>query len=77
MEKGERQFERIDIVGESSAQNPFGVAVSQLHGVELKDIDGDGAKDIVTGVRWHAHYGKDPDAIRSRLFIGFGSRSPK
>ena len=60
MENGERQFERIDIMGESSAQNPFGVSVSQLHGVELKDIDGDGAKDIVTGKRWHAHYGKDP-----------------
>ena len=60
MENGERKFERIDIMGESSAQNPFGVSVSQLHGVELKDIDGDGAKDIVTGKRWHAHYGKDP-----------------
>jgi len=54
------RFERNDIMGESSAQNPHGVAFSQLHAVELKDIDGDGLKDIVTGKRWHAHYGKDP-----------------
>jgi len=57
---GERAFERHDIMGESSVQNPYGVAFSQLHAVELKDIDGDGLKDIVTGKRWHAHYGKDP-----------------
>ncbi|MBN12230.1 MAG: cytochrome C [Opitutaceae bacterium] len=57
---GSTAFEHHDIMGESSAQNPYGIAFSQLHAVELKDIDGDGLKDIVTGKRWHAHYGKDP-----------------
>lgn len=57
---GAVRFERNDIMGESSVSNPYGVAFSQLHAVELKDIDGDGLKDIVTGKRWHAHFGKDP-----------------
>ncbi len=57
---GECQFEQNLIMGESSVENPFGVAVSQLHGLALRDIDGDGWKDIVTGKRWHAHFGKDP-----------------
>jgi hypothetical protein len=39
-----------------------GVQFSQLHAVEVADIDGDGLKDIVTGKRFWAHGpGGDPD----------------
>ena len=56
---GELRFERHDIMGSASVQNPYGIAFSQLHAVALRDIDGDGLKDIVTGKRWYAHHGKD------------------
>ncbi|HLU49924.1 MAG TPA: VCBS repeat-containing protein, partial [Planctomycetota bacterium] len=35
---------------------------SQLHAVELADIDGDGLQDIVTGKCYWAHNGADPGA---------------
>lgn len=56
---GERSFERHSIMGESSVESPYGVAFSQLHALALRDMDGDGLKDIVTGKRWYAHHGKD------------------
>jgi len=37
------------------APNPYGIRFSQLHAVDLVDIDGDGLKDIVTGKRIWAH----------------------
>jgi hypothetical protein len=36
-------------------ENLDGVQFSQLHAVELADIDGDGLKDVVTGKRFWAH----------------------
>lgn len=45
--------------------NKYGVRFSQLHGLDLVDIDGDGLKDIVTGKRFWAHGPKgdeEPDA---------------
>ena len=35
--------------------NRYGVRFSQLHAVDLVDMDGDGLKDIVTGKRFWAH----------------------
>ena len=34
---------------------PFGVKFSQLHAIDLADIDGDGLLDIITGKRFWAH----------------------
>jgi hypothetical protein len=48
------------IVGEKPEQNIQGVVFSQLHAVDLIDINGDGLKDIVTGKRFWAH-GPDGD----------------
>jgi putative membrane-bound dehydrogenase-like protein len=36
-------------------ENKYGVAFSQLHAIDLVDMDGDGLKDIVTGKRFWAH----------------------
>ncbi len=58
--QSEARFERHDIMGETSILSPYGVAVSQLHAVEMVDVDGDGLKDIITGKRWKAHNGHDP-----------------
>lgn len=38
-----------------NTDNPYGVQFSQLHAVELVDIDGDGLKDILTGKTYRAH----------------------
>ena len=48
-------FERHGIMGAKPNENAYGVAFSQLHAVELVDIDGDGLKDILTGKRYWAH----------------------
>ena len=48
------------IVGQDPLDNNYGVSFSQMHGIALADIDGDGVKDLVTGKRYWAHGGKDP-----------------
>src|SRR5690606_16479225 len=49
------EFVRHLIMGDEPEDNPYGVKFSQLHAVELADIDGDGVLDIVTGKRHWAH----------------------
>ncbi len=59
---GTTTFNKHLIMGETPAENRYGVAFSQVHGVALVDMDGDGLDDIVTGKRYLAHgtWG-DPD----------------
>jgi hypothetical protein len=49
---------------ETPAPDKYGVQFSQLHAVDVVDMDGDGLKDIVTGKRFwaHGHNGPDPDS---------------
>lgn len=59
-DKGEISFKRHIILNEMTsketpAPNKYGVNFSQLHAVDLIDMDGDGLKDIVTGKRFWAH----------------------
>lgn len=63
-ENGEPKFKQHLIMGKTPEENKYGVVFSQLHAVDLVDIDGDGLKDIVTGKRFWAHGSKgdaDPD----------------
>ncbi len=53
-------FVRHLIMGTTPEESRYGLAFSQLHGLRLDDIDGDGVLDIVTGKRYFAHGGKDP-----------------
>lgn len=48
-------FKAHRIMGNEIAENKYGVRFSQLHSLDLADIDGDGLKDLVTGKRWWAH----------------------
>lgn len=54
------EFERVEIMSDDPATSPVGLAVSQLHAMDLGDINGDGVADIVTGKRWWAHANHDP-----------------
>jgi hypothetical protein len=52
---GEITFEKHIILNADAKPNKDGIAFSQLHAVDLVDIDGDGLKDIITGKRFWAH----------------------
>ena len=50
------------IMNKEPSENKYGVKFSELHAIDLVDMDGDGLKDIVTGKRFWSH-GRtgDPD----------------
>jgi hypothetical protein len=54
-EGGNISFTEHRFVGKTPKENKYGVVFSQLHAIDLVDMDGDGLKDIVTGKRFWAH----------------------
>lgn len=50
---------------------PAPVQFSQLHALDLVDVDGDGLRDIVTGKTWLAHGGTDPGALDAAVLYWF------
>jgi hypothetical protein len=54
-------FTERKIMGATPAENPQGVVFSQLHAIQLADVNGDGLLDIVTGKRRWAHGPKGDD----------------
>ncbi len=53
-------FKHHKIMGEHPSENKYGVVFSELHSVNLVDIDGDGLKDIVTGKTYWSHHQQSP-----------------
>ena len=53
--QGEPIFKMHLFMNKDPSDNRYGIAFSQLHAMELVDIDGDGLKDIVTGKCFWAH----------------------
>ena len=51
-QKPDGSFEKHVIMGSKPSDNAQGVQFSQLHGMAMIDIDGDGLDDIVVGKRW-------------------------
>lgn len=49
------KLEKFDIMTADPKTSPVGLAISQLHAVDIGDINRDGVPDIVTGKRWWAH----------------------
>ena len=56
----EIQFQHHMIMGDRPEQNRYGVVFSELHSVNLVDLDGDGLKDIVTGKTYWSHHRQSP-----------------
>ncbi len=54
-------FENHTFMNKEASENRYGVSFSQLHAIDLIDMDGDGLKDIITGKRFWAH-GPNGDA---------------
>lgn len=54
-DKGEIAFERHLILSDNPDEKINGVQFSQLHAIDLIDMNGDGLKDLVTGKRYWAH----------------------
>ena len=54
-EGGDIKFREHIIMNKEASENRYGVHFSQLHAIDLVDMDGDGLKDIVTGKRFWAH----------------------
>ena len=52
---GEIEFREHIIMNALPQDNKYGVVFSELHAIDLVDMDGDGLKDIVTGKRFWSH----------------------
>ncbi len=52
---GSPKFKGTVFLNKEPRENRYGVTFSEIHAVELVDIDGDGLKDIVTGKCFWAH----------------------
>jgi FG-GAP repeat len=48
------------IMGSTPKENKYGLVFSELHSVNLVDMDGDGLKDIVTGKTFWSHHTQSP-----------------
>ncbi|TWU26503.1 FG-GAP repeat protein [Novipirellula galeiformis] len=48
-------FKPHTIMGQTPAENAYGVCFSQVHAIERVDMNGDGLDDILTGKRYWAH----------------------
>ena len=53
-------FKHHLIMGSHPSENKYGILFSELHSVNLADIDGDGLKDIVTGKTYWSHHKQSP-----------------
>ena len=54
------EFKHHLIMGSHPSENRYGVLFSELHSLALRDIDGDGLKDIVTGKTYYSHHQQSP-----------------
>lgn len=69
---GEIRFREHIVMNKEPAENRYGVKFSEIHAIDLVDMDGDGLKDIVTGKRFWSH-GRtgDPDRNSAAVLYWF------
>ncbi|MGE3312936.1 MAG: FG-GAP repeat domain-containing protein [Limisphaerales bacterium] len=61
------------LMNKEPSENRYGVKFSELHALELVDMDGDGLKDIVTGKRFWSH-GRTGDPDRNMAAVAYWFR---
>lgn len=68
----EIKFHEHIIMNRDPHENKYGIKFSELHAIDLVDVDGDGLKDIVTGKRFWSH-GRmgDPDRNDAAVLYWF------
>ncbi len=59
-EDGEPTFKRHLIMGTHPSDNKYGVLFTELHSLQLADMNGDGLQDIVTGKTYYSHHRQSP-----------------
>lgn len=67
-------WNRVMLASEQPQDNDYGIVFSQPHAAHLADIDGDGVQDIVTGKRYWAHNGHDPDERGHRVIYWYQTK---
>jgi FG-GAP-like repeat len=68
---GKSRVFRQHVILSEAKNGSFPVQFSQLHGLALADMDGDGLADIVTGKTYWAHNGTDPGANDGAVIYWF------
>jgi hypothetical protein len=75
---GAISFKEHLILGKTPADRIAGVQFSQVHAIDLADVDGDGLTDIVTGKRFWAHGpDKDPEPNSPAVVYWFRLTRPQ
>lgn len=62
------------IMSRKNEPGPLDLSFSQLHAIELADMNGDGVKDIITGKRYWAHNGRDVGGNDPAVLYWFETR---
>jgi len=77
-QNGESTFQEHLILNKGPTPNDYGISFTQLHSLDLVDMDGDGLKDIVTGKRFwaHGHKGSDPESDNPAVLYWFKLTRP-
>lgn len=57
---GDTTFEKHLLMGETKDQSPYGLLFTELHAVQLADMNGDGLQDLVTGKTYWSHHTQSP-----------------
>ena len=70
--EGHPLFKTHVFMNKEASENRYGLSVSELHAVEMVDIDGDGLRDIITGKCFWAHGPTgDPDPATPAVLYWF------
>jgi hypothetical protein len=64
------KFREHVIMNKEPRENKYGLKFSELHAIDLVDMDGDGLKDIVTGKRFWSH-GRTGDPDRNNAAVAY------